>query len=74
MRKYLVAAAMGAMLIAGQAAASESTLVGADDRSGGGSAGWVSQDGVWIGLAGALLLGLVIWGVSDKGHGHPISP
>ena len=77
MRKYLVAAALGAMLVAGQAAASDSAAANADDRIGG-SLPTVSQvqaaNDLYIILGGALLIGLVAFGLSHGGKGHPISP
>lgn len=83
MRKYLVATAIGAMLIAGQAAATDSAVVNLGDRigsqsdtanafAGGPGAGFVI-------LAAGLLGGLLIWGFSEGGHqappqGTPASP
>jgi hypothetical protein len=77
MRKYLVAAALGAMLIAGQAAASDSAVVNADDRVGAPfpSAGQLSGvDELALVLGGALLVGLLAYGLSHGGKGHPVSP
>ena len=77
MRKYLVAAALGAMLVAGQAAASDSAVVNADDRVGAPfpSASQVQgADELLILLGGALLAGLLAFGFSHGGKGHPISP
>ncbi|HVM99017.1 MAG TPA: hypothetical protein VMT68_02295 [Caulobacteraceae bacterium] len=75
MRKYLVATAIGAMLLAGQAAASDSAVVSVGDRVGGDSAAanqLVGTGGIFIGLSAALLIGLVAWGFSE-GHGQTIS-
>ena len=78
MRKYLVVAAIGAMLIAGQAAASDSAAVNADDRVGGGPFPSASQvqgaDDLLILLGGAALIGLLAYGFSHGGKGHPASP
>jgi hypothetical protein len=77
MRKYLAAAALGAMLIAGQAAASDSAVVNADDRIGAQSATADDMTGnntLLILLAGGLFIGLVAYGFSQNGNGHPASP
>jgi hypothetical protein len=81
MRKYLVATAIGAMLLAGQAAASEGAIVNVGDRIGAASAtanGLDNDDNnpnkALFGLGAALLLGLLIWGFTEGGHGHPASP
>jgi hypothetical protein len=77
MRKYLIAAALGAMLVAGQAAASDSAVVNADDRIGGPlpTASQIQgADELLILLGGALLVGLLAYGFSHGGKGHPISP
>ncbi len=77
MRKYLAAAAIGAMLIAGQAAASDSAAVNADDRIGGplpAQSQVQSADALLILLGGAALAGLLIYGFSHDGKGHPASP
>jgi hypothetical protein len=80
MRKYLVATAIGAMLLAGQAAASESAIVNVGDRVGAASATANGLDddnnpnkGLF-GLSAAVLLGLLLWAFSEGGHGHPASP
>jgi hypothetical protein len=75
MRKYLVATAIGAMLIAGQAAATDIAVVGdqlssrsdtaANDPSAGKS---------YFVLSAIVLTALLIWGFSEHGHGHPASP
>jgi len=77
MRKYLAAAAIGAMLIAGQAAASDSAVVNADDRFGAPfptSSQVQSADELLILLGGAALIGLLVYGFSHDGKGHPASP
>ena len=80
MRKYLVATAIGAMLLAGQAAASESSIVSLGDRVGanGSTANRLDDQGgsaAYLGLGAAVLIGLLIWGLSEgQGKGHPISP
>ena len=79
MRKYLVATALGAMLIAGQAAASDSAVVNLGDRLGSVST-TADQDmdwhgnALWIALAAALFIGLVAWGFSQGGNGTPATP
>jgi hypothetical protein len=79
MRKYLAAAAVGAMLIGTQAAASDSAVVNSDDRLGADSA--VSNDDMGLGpnmplvlLAGGLFIALVAYGFSQNGGGNPTSP
>jgi hypothetical protein len=78
MRKYLTAAALGAVLIAGQAAASDSAVVNVDDRVGAQSATASYDDDhrdkwvIWF--AGALFIGLVAYGFSQNGGGNPTSP
>ena len=82
MRKYLVATAIGAMLIAGQAAATESAVVNLGDRVGSQSDtanGFFGPDSAYIVLAGGLLIGVLAWGLSESGHqappqGTPSSP
>lgn len=77
MRKYLAATALGAMLIAGQAAASDSAVVSLGDRLGPQSE---TADAQWggnallIALAAALFIGLVAWGFSQGGNGTPATP
>jgi hypothetical protein len=84
MRKYLVATAIGAMLIAGQAAATDSAVVNLGDRigsqsdEGGGDSQWGAGHAFII-LSAALLGGLLIWGFTEGGHnkapqGVPASP
>jgi hypothetical protein len=77
MRKYLAATALGAMLIAGQAAASDSAVVNLGDRIGSQSDTADSMEGsnaIWIALAAALFIGLVAWGFSQGGNGTPATP
>jgi hypothetical protein len=77
MRKYLAATALGAMLIAGQAAASDSAVVNLGDRIGSPSATADSMEGnnaILIALAAALFIGLVAWGFSQGGNGTPATP
>jgi hypothetical protein len=78
MRKYLAATAIGAMLIAGQAAATESAVVNLGDRVGSeGDAASPFMGGGGAFAVGAILLGgLFIWGLSEGGHSHgrPVSP
>jgi len=77
MRKYLAATALGAMLIAGQAAASDSAVVNLGDRIGSQSATADSMEGnnaILIALAAALLIGLIAWGFSQGGNGTPATP
>jgi hypothetical protein len=77
MRKYLVATAIGAMLIAGQAAATDSAVVSLGDRVGSQSDtanGFSSAGTAYVALSAALLAALLIWGFSENGHGAPASP
>jgi hypothetical protein len=77
MRKYLAAAAIGAVLIASQAAASDNAAVNADDRVGGPFPAASQVQGaneLLILLGGALLVGLLAYGFSHGGEGHPASP
>jgi hypothetical protein len=85
MRKYLIATAIGAMLIAGQAAATDSAVVNLGDRVGSqsdtanGLNGLNGTGGAFVILSAALLGGLLIWGFSEGGHskspfGTPASP
>jgi hypothetical protein len=77
MRKYLAATALGAMLIAGQAAASDSAVVNLGDRLGSQSDTADSMEGsnaILIALAAALFIGLVAWGFSQGGNGTPATP
>ncbi|HXQ14011.1 MAG TPA: hypothetical protein VN814_05255 [Caulobacteraceae bacterium] len=79
MRKYLVATAIGAMLIAGQAAATDSAVVNLGDRVGSQSDtanGLTGSGSAFFALGAILVGGLFIWGLSEGGHAHgrPVSP
>jgi len=83
MRKYLVATAIGAMLLAGQAAASESDTVSVGDRVGAQSDTanqlFEGTGGAFFALSAAMLIGLVAWGFTQTGSGvsgytNPASP
>jgi hypothetical protein len=76
MRKYLVATAIGAMLIAGQAAATDSAVVNLGDRVGSQSdtANGLTTGQSYFALSAIVLAGLLIWGFTEGGHGHPASP
>jgi hypothetical protein len=77
MRKYLAATALGAMLIAGQAAASDSAVVNLGDRLGSQSTTAEDMQGsnaLLIALAAALFIGLIAWGFSQGGNGTPATP
>jgi hypothetical protein len=83
MRKYLIATAIGAMLIAGQAAATDSAVVNLGDRVGSQSDtanGFSGSENAFIILAAGLLVGALVWGFSEGGHqnappqGTPASP
>jgi hypothetical protein len=77
MRKYLAATALGAMLIAGQAAASDSAVVSIGDRLGSQSTTAEDMQGsnaLLIALAAALFIGLIAWGFSQGGNGTPATP
>jgi hypothetical protein len=81
MRKYLAATVIGAMLLAGQAAAqsgaSDSAVVNLGDRLG--SSTDTTNDlsdkdkGLIVGVA-LITLGLIVWGFSQTGPGRPVSP
>ncbi len=74
MRKYLVAASIGAMLIAGQAAASDSAVLSLGDRIGGpsdqgGQLQGVSQSELLLLLlGGGAFIGLVAWSLTQGTH------
>ena len=77
MRKYLAATALGAMLIAGQAAASDSAVVNLGDRIGSQTTTAEDMQGsnaLLIALAAALFIGLIAWGFSQGGNGTPATP
>ena len=74
MRKYLVATAIGAMLIAGQAAATDSAVVNLGDRVGSQTDtanGLNGTGGAFVILSAVLLGSLLIWGFTEGGHTHP---
>jgi hypothetical protein len=77
MRKYLVAGVLGAMLVAGQAAA-QSDVVNLGDRMGSQSAATSEMQGnetLLIAAAGALFIGLLVWGFTQSNNtGAPASP
>jgi len=76
MRKYLIATAIGAMLIAGQAAATDSAVVNLGDRVGSQSdtANDLTAGQSYFVLSAIVLTALLIWGFSEHGHGHSASP
>jgi hypothetical protein len=79
MRKYLVAASIGAMLIAGQAAASDSAVVNLGDRIGSPTdsssqiQGLSQSELLLLLLGGGLFIGLIVWGFTSNNN-HPVSP
>jgi hypothetical protein len=78
MRKYLAAAALGAMLMAGQAAAYDSSVVGVGDRVAAQSAtadGLEGSNGaLYFALAALLVIGVVSWAATSTKSGTPASP
>ncbi|HEY1753346.1 MAG TPA: hypothetical protein VGG29_18965 [Caulobacteraceae bacterium] len=77
MRKYLVAVAVGAMLIASQAAADESAVVSVGDRVGAPTdvaSEFTGNQTFLVLLFAALFIGLAAWGLSTNGNGNPASP
>jgi hypothetical protein len=77
MRKYLAATALGAMLIAGQAAASDSAVVNLGDRIGSQTTTAENMEGnnaLLIAIAAAVFIGLIAWGFSQGGNGTPATP
>jgi hypothetical protein len=78
MRKYLAATALGAMLIAGQAAASDSAIVNLGDRLGSSEStsadGMEGSNALLFGLAAAVFIGLIAWAASTSGNGNPATP
>jgi hypothetical protein len=74
MRKYLLAASIGAMLVAGQAAASDSAVLSLGDRVGSPSdqgsqiQGLSSQELILLLLGLGLFTGLIIWGFTQNNH------
>jgi hypothetical protein len=79
MRKYLIAASIGALLIAGQAAAQDSAIVNLGDRIGGSSdttnqiQGLSSSELLLLLLGGGAFIALVVWGFTQNNN-HPASP
>jgi hypothetical protein len=78
MRKYLVAVAVGAMLVASQAAAQEGAVVNVGDRLGADTSvanDFSGSNALLILLFGGLFIGLAAWGLSSgNGNGTPTSP
>jgi hypothetical protein len=79
MRKYLVAGAVGLLLIAGQAAASDSAVVNLGDRIGAPTDTTEANDYeggslLLILLFGGAAAGLAAWGLTQIGNGGPASP
>ncbi len=79
MRKYLAAAAVGATLMAGQAAAYDGGLVGVGDRVASSAAASDNLEGAnsntWLFLAAGLVLIITVAVIaSDRGNNHPASP
>ena len=74
MRKYLLAASIGAMLIAGQAAASDSAVLSLGDRVGTPSdqsnqiQGLSGNELLLALLAGGAFIGLIVWGFTQNNH------
>jgi len=79
MRKYLIAASIGAMLIAGQAAASDSAVVNLGDRIGSSGdttnqiQGLGSSELLLLLLGGGAFIALIVWGFTQN-NSHPASP
>jgi hypothetical protein len=78
MRKYLLATVIGAMLMAGQAAATDSAVVNLGDRVGSfsdTSSDFSSPGKGYLALSAAVLIGLVAWAlVCSHSSGKPASP
>ncbi len=74
MRKYLLAASIGAMLIAGQAAASDSAVLSLGDRIGGPTdqssqfQGMSQSELLLLLLGGGAFIGLVVWGFTQNSN------
>ena len=74
MRNYLIAASIGAMLIAGQAAASDSAVVNLGDRIGssGDSSnqiqGLSQTELLLLLLGGGAFIALIVWGFTQNNH------
>jgi hypothetical protein len=82
MRKYLVATVLGAMLMAGQAAAYDGGIVSVGDRIGSPSAASDSMEGmdataIAALLAAGVVIGVFFWALSTgdgNNNGFPASP
>lgn len=78
MRKYLAAAAIGASLLASQAAAYDSDLVTVGDRVGSQSAASDSMEGMnqntLIFGTAVLVLIICVAVIASNGHSTPASP
>jgi hypothetical protein len=78
MRKYLAAAAIGASLLASQAAAYDSDLVTVGDRMGAQSATSEGMEGAnsntWIFGTAVLVLIICVAVIASNGHSTPSSP
>ena len=74
MRKYLLAASIGAMLIAGQAAASDSAVLSLGDRVGSPTdtssqiQGLSQSELLALLLLGGAFIGLIVWGFTQNNH------
>jgi hypothetical protein len=78
MRKYLAAAAIGASLLASQAAAYDSDLVTVGDRMGAQTATSDNMEGAnsntWIFLTAVLVLVVSVAVIASNGHSSPSTP
>ena len=79
MRKYLAATVLGAMLMAGQAAALDEGVVNPGDRIGATAAAADGMEGanggaLYYTLAVALVIGLTTWWATSQSPGVPASP
>ena len=79
MRKYLAATVLGAMLMAGQAAAYDNGIVSVGDRIGSSPAAADNMEGMgggalWFTLAAFLVIGVVTAIALDQGTGNPGTP
>ena len=78
MRKYLAAAAIGASLLASQAAAYDSDLVTVGDRIGSQAAtsdgleGANSNTWIFLTAVGVLIISIAV--IASNGHNNPSSP
>jgi putative copper export protein len=77
MRKYLAAAAVGATLMAGQAAAYDGGLIGVGDRIGSSAAASDNLESAngntWLFVAAALVLVITVAVIAND-RNHPSSP